>query len=65
MNSKTTKLTAPILIAVVAMLTGPVQAQEMPLDVDVNKMLSEKYKGKSYSPYAKREFPNLFALRQT
>jgi hypothetical protein len=25
---------------------------------DYKKMLSEKYKGKSYSPYAKREFPN-------
>ncbi|HEY5740575.1 MAG TPA: DUF3604 domain-containing protein, partial [Gammaproteobacteria bacterium] len=58
MNSRTIKLSTPILIAAVAMLSGPLQAQDVPLDVDVNKMLSEKYKGESYSPYAKREFPN-------
>ena len=58
MNSRTIKLSAPILIATVAMLSGPLQAQDVPLDVDVNKMLSEKYKGESYSPYAKRDFPN-------
>jgi hypothetical protein len=47
-----------ILLVSIALLTGPVQAQEMPAyEVDRN-MLSEKYKGKSYSPYAKRDFPN-------
>ncbi|MDH3332068.1 MAG: DUF3604 domain-containing protein, partial [Desulfobulbaceae bacterium] len=33
-------------------------AQDAPIPEDQEKMLSEKYKGKSYSPYAKRDFPN-------
>jgi hypothetical protein len=36
----------------------PLFAQESPIPEDQEKMLSEKYKGKSYSPYAKRDFPN-------
>jgi hypothetical protein len=58
MNIKTVKLNTPILIAAVALMAGPTLAQDVPLDADVGKLLSEKYKGKSYSPYAKREFPN-------
>jgi hypothetical protein len=57
-NIKTVKLNTPILIAAVALMAGPALAQDVPLDADVGKLLSEKYKGKSYSPYAKREFPN-------
>ena len=33
-------------------------AQDSPIPENYEKMLSEKYKGKSYSPYAKRDFPN-------
>jgi hypothetical protein len=33
-------------------------AQEAPVPEDQEKLLSEKYKGKAYSPYAKRDFPN-------
>jgi hypothetical protein len=55
---KTVNIGLSILLVSIAVLTGPVQAQEMPAyEVDRN-MLSEKYKGKSYSPYAKRDFPN-------
>jgi hypothetical protein len=46
----------PILLVSIAMLTGPVQATEMPAYEVDSKMLSDKYKGKSYSPYAKRDF---------
>jgi len=35
-----------------------VLAQESPLPEDLKKALSEKYKGKSYSPYAARDFAN-------
>jgi hypothetical protein len=42
------------------MLAMPLYAQEVPLPepAEYEKMLSEKYKGKSYSPYAARDFPN-------
>ena len=53
-----TKINFPVLIVALCVLASPLHAQEMPLEVDVDKMLSEKYKGKSYSPYAKRDFPN-------
>jgi uncharacterized protein YceK len=33
-------------------------AGDMPITEDLEKLLSEKYKGKSYSPYANRDFPN-------
>ncbi len=39
-------------------LSIPAFAQEMGNTEEIGKMLSEKYKGKSYSPYAKRDFPN-------
>ena len=48
----------PILLVSMAVLAGPVNAQEMPAYEVDRTMLSEKYKGKSYSPYAKRDFPN-------
>jgi hypothetical protein len=48
----------PLLAAAMAILLSPAFAQEMPLDADVKKMLSEKYKGRSYSPYATRDHPN-------
>jgi hypothetical protein len=44
-------------ILLIAFVT-PLFAQESPIPEDQEKMLSEKYKGKSYSPYAKRDFPN-------
>ena len=47
-----------ILVVAIAGLTGQLHAQEMPAYEVNREMLSEKYKGKSYSPYAKREFPN-------
>jgi hypothetical protein len=46
----------PIVFMSIAALTGPVQAQEMPAYEVDSGMLSEKYRGKSYSPYAKRDF---------
>jgi hypothetical protein len=46
-----------ILLALI-LLGGMVQAQESPLPEDLKKALSEKYKGKSYSPYAARDFAN-------
>ena len=53
---KTLNTVLPLLLVSIAVLTGSVQAQDMPAyEVDRN-MLSEKYKGKSYSPYAKRDF---------
>jgi hypothetical protein len=48
----------PILAMSVAGLTAQLQAQEMPAYEVDRSMLSEKYKGKSYSPYASRDFPN-------
>ncbi|MHC4926184.1 MAG: DUF3604 domain-containing protein, partial [Planctomycetota bacterium] len=40
-------------------LSSVVTAQYVgPDEQDYDKMLSEKYKGKSYSPYAARDFPN-------
>jgi hypothetical protein len=36
----------------------PSYAGDVPLSENPEKMLSEKYKGKSYSPYASRDFPN-------
>jgi len=47
----------PILAMSVAGLTAQLQAQEMPAYEVDRSMLSEKYKGKSYSPYASRDFP--------
>ena len=40
-------------------LPGVVLAQYGgPEEQDCEKMLSDKYKGKSYSPYPRRDFPN-------
>ena len=50
-----------LALIAVATLTIPavVPAQYVgPEEQDFEKMLSEKYKGKSYSPYAARNFPN-------
>jgi len=55
---KTFKRALPILLVSAVVLTGPVQAQDVPAYEVDRSMLSEKYKGKSYSPYAKRDFPN-------
>jgi len=55
---KTFKRELPILLVSAVMLAGPVQAQDVPAYEVDRSMLSEKYKGKSYSPYAKRDFPN-------
>jgi hypothetical protein len=47
-----------IAVAVVFAFVALSYAQEAPIPEDQGKMLSEKYKGKAYSPYAKRDFPN-------
>ncbi len=47
-----------MLVAAVTLLGSPLQAQDGPLYEVDRDMLSEKYKGTSYSPYAKRDFPN-------
>lgn len=54
------KTTARITIAFfsIALLWGTALAQESPMPENIEKALSEKYKGKSYSPYAARDFPN-------
>ena len=49
------------LLLTVAMMFAFVtfsHAQDAPLQENYEKALSEKYKGKSYSPYAKRDFPS-------
>ena len=48
----------PVLAVSIAVSAGQLQAQEMPAYEVNREMLSEKYKGKSYSPYASRDFPN-------
>ncbi|MEJ2533597.1 MAG: DUF3604 domain-containing protein, partial [Halioglobus sp.] len=48
----------PVLAVSIAVSAGQLQAQEMPAYEVDRSMLSEKYKGKSYSPYASRDFPN-------
>src|SRR5210317_415333 len=47
-----------IALLAITLLWGTVLAQESPLPENLEKALSEKYKGKSYSPYAARDFPN-------
>jgi hypothetical protein len=57
--NKASKAIFSVAIALgVIVLSAPAFAQEMGNTEDMGKMLSEKYKGKSYSPYAKRDFPN-------
>jgi hypothetical protein len=43
---------------VICLFALPAYATDGPMWETTKKMLSEKYKGKSYSPYAKRDFPN-------
>ena len=47
-----------LLLFCITSLTGSALAQDTPVQEVDQQMLSEKYKGKSYSPYAKRDFPN-------
>ena len=47
-----------MLAAMAFGFVAPSYAQETPIPENYEQMLSEKYKGKSYSPYAKRDFPN-------
>ena len=47
-----------IALLAITLLWGKVLAQESPIPENLEKALSEKYKGKSYSPYAARDFPN-------
>ena len=47
-----------IAVGILGMFVAHSYAQEMGIPENYEKMLSEKYKGKSYSPYAKRDFPN-------
>lgn len=51
-------LISVVIIGVPAMSSYAQYAQDAPVPEDQSKLLSEKYKGKSYSPYAKRDFPN-------
>ena len=55
---KTMKIFVLVVFASSLFLSG--YAQDIPVkeNEDQKKMLSEKYKGKSYSPHAKRDFPN-------
>jgi hypothetical protein len=48
------------LIAIAALTSPGVALAQyvMPEQEEYEKIFSEKYKGKSYSPYAKRDFPN-------
>jgi hypothetical protein len=55
-NSKL--LESLLAIVAVAALVVPSYAQDARVPEDQEGMLSEKYKGKSYSPYAQRDFPN-------
>ena len=55
MNMNKPKSKLSILFASIAVLTSPVLAEGPAYEVNAS-MLSEKYKGKSYSPYAKRDF---------
>ena len=59
---KNSRLTRPILalIAIAILATPVVAGQQCPVPEQetYEKMLSEKYKGKAYSPYAKRDFSN-------
>ncbi|MHC4552841.1 MAG: DUF3604 domain-containing protein [Planctomycetota bacterium] len=55
---KTRKMMVLYVMAALV-LSSVVTAQYVgPDEQDYDKMLSEKYKGKSYSPYAARDFPN-------
>jgi hypothetical protein len=47
-----------VQVALAIILPGAVLAQDSPMPESYEKALAEKYKGKSYSPYAKRDFPN-------
>jgi hypothetical protein len=53
------KLLLLLITAVLMFAFGvPAYASEMPIPENPAELLAEKYKGKSYSPYAKRDFPN-------
>jgi hypothetical protein len=54
LKSATFLITGAMMFALVA----PSYAQDAPIPENYEKMLSQKYKGKSYSPYAKRDFPS-------
>jgi hypothetical protein len=45
-------------IGVLCLFAIPAYAQDGPMYETTENMLSDKYKGKSYSPYAGRDFPN-------
>ena len=45
-----------VILVVYTAFTSVAFAQDAPLQKNYEKALSEKYKGKSYSPYAKRDF---------
>jgi hypothetical protein len=55
---KTKSTTSLLVLAMIFASVALSHAQESPVPEDQTKMLSEKYKGKSYSPYAARNFPN-------
>jgi hypothetical protein len=47
-----------VLMIFALLPAGKILAQDSPLPENLEKALSEKYKGKSYSPYAARDFAN-------
>jgi hypothetical protein len=55
---KTKQIVALLAIAALALPSLALAQYIIPEEQDYEKMLSEKYKGKSYSPYAARDFPN-------
>jgi hypothetical protein len=47
-----------IMFGIMLMFVAHSHAGDVPITKNPEEMLSEKYKGKSYSPYAQRDFPN-------
>jgi hypothetical protein len=50
--------TVSTVIYLICLFAVPAATQDGPMYETSKTMLSEKYRGKSYSPYAKRDFPN-------
>jgi hypothetical protein len=46
------------MFGIMLMFVAHSHAGDVPITKNPEEMLSEKYKGKSYSPYAQRDFPN-------
>jgi hypothetical protein len=58
MKMKSRSMVFMLTVGMICTFFVPSYAGDVPLTENPEKMLSEKYKGKSYSPYARRDFPN-------